>query len=117
MGVAAVGGLFCSRVLTKVEVETLSKQGFEGLCEGSGYEGTRRPARDRGVVICTAFAKQAILSVVAYTAFSELTAAGTWRWQRFLSAVWRMTLVAMALQGCGGAGREGVLSVEGARLG
>ncbi|MEQ2195695.1 hypothetical protein XENOCAPTIV_016895, partial [Xenoophorus captivus] len=28
-----------------------------------------------------------------------------------------MTLVAMALQGCGGAGREGVLSGVGARMG
>lgn len=28
-----------------------------------------------------------------------------WCWQGVLSAVWRMTLVAMALQGCGRCGR------------
>lgn len=112
-----MGELFCGWVLTGVRVETLSKQGFEGLC--SVFEGMSEAGGDGGVVICSAFAIhcccccwQTIVADTVSLVFSGLGATGMWCWQSVLSAVWRMTLVAMALQGW-----AGVFSAMGVRTG
>lgn len=127
MGIGGVGVLFCGWVLTGVRVETLSKQGFEGLVGCSVFEGTSEAGGDGGVVICSAFVIhccccrccgwQTIVADTVSLVFSGLGATGMLCWQSVLSAVWRMTLVAMALQGCGGEGRAGVFSAMGVRTG
>lgn len=130
-----MGGLFCGCVLTGTGVEKLSKQSFEGLACCSVIEAdnvnVRGAGGDEGAFICSVFVMhscccccccscccwQTIAAVAVSLVFSGLGATGMWCWQGVLSAVWRMTLVAMALQGCGRGGREGVFSAMGARTG
>lgn len=102
METLGVGGLFCGWVTTGAGVESLSKQGFEGP-PAPFSEGTREGG-DGGVVLCC----WTILSVTVSIGFSGVGATGMCLWQIVRSAVWRMTLVAMALQA--GNWREGVFS-------
>lgn len=124
MGTGGEGGLFCGWLLTGVRVGTLSKQDLGGLGGCSVFEGMREAGGDGGVVICSVFVMHCcsccwetiVVAVTMSLAFSGLGATGMWCWQRVLSAVWRITLVAIALQGCV-RGREGVFSATVARTG
>lgn len=107
-------------------METLFKQEFEELAFCSVLEadnvGVRGAGGDGGVVICSVFVMhcccwQTVAAVTVSLVFFGLGATGMRCWQGVLSAVWRMTLVAMALQGCGRGGREVVFSAMGARTG
>lgn len=122
MGTGGEGGIFCGWLLTGVRVGTLSKQDLGGLGGCSVFEGMREAGGDGGVVICSVFVMHCcsccwetiVVAVTMSLAFSGLGATGMWCWQRVLSAVWRITLVAIALQGCV-RGREGVFSATVAR--